>query len=321
MRHIWHNGEIKPESEAKVSVYDSAMLFGDTVFEMTRSFNKVHFKLNEHIERLFHSMSYLNIGINPEWADIKFFQRICYQLSELNDKEFQQDDEHRLMINVSRGALGIYKDVEGVVNGTNIMITDFPLRWTVNGFGKYYDYGINMVIVNQRALSHSQIEPKIKHRSRLYLQMANIQASRFKGDNWALMLDEDGYIAEGTGDNIFMAKNGVIYTPEGRNILRGISRQFIFDLCDKYGYKYCEKNIEPYDLYNADEVFITGTPFCILPVTKIDGKEINHGIIGDYTLQLLKIWGNEVGIDIRKQIKNWDLQNNNTEGVSPYIFK
>jgi branched-chain amino acid aminotransferase len=226
------------------------------------------------------------------------------------------------MINVSRGALGIYKDVEGVVNGTNIMITDFPLKWTVAGFGKYYDYGISMVTVNQRALSSSQIDPKIKHRSRIYLQMANIQASRYKGENnWALMLDEDGFVAEGTGDNIFMVKDGTIYTPEGRNILRGISRKFIFELCYKYDYKLEQQNIELYDMYNADEVFITGTPFCILPVTRIDDRPINYGIIGEYTLDLLKKWNQEVGVDIKNQIKEWDKLNNNNNGVSPYQFK
>jgi branched-chain amino acid aminotransferase len=96
--------------------------------------------------------------------------------------------------------------------------------------GKLFDSGINAVITSQRAIPASLMDPKIKNRSRLFYLMANIEVSQYSGENnWALMLDTDGFISEGTGDNFFMIKNGVIYTPEGRNILRGISRNYIID--------------------------------------------------------------------------------------------
>ena len=97
--------------------------------------------------------------------------------------------------------------------------------------------------------------------------MANIEASMFRGkNNWALLMDEDGFIAEGSGDNFFIIKDNKVLTPFGKNCLVGISRNYIFEICEQLGIECLEKNIEPYDVYAADEAFITGTPFCILPV-------------------------------------------------------
>ena len=115
------------------------------------------------------------------------------------------------MIDISRGLLGIYENVSGLKKGPNVIIADFPLKWTVSGMGKLFNKGINMVITSQRAIPASLMDPKIKNRSRLFYMMANIEASLFKGDNnWALMLDPDGFIAEGTGDNFLIVKDSVL---------------------------------------------------------------------------------------------------------------
>ena len=112
--------------------------------------------------------------------------------------------------------------------------------------------------------------------------MANIEVSLFKGENnWALLLDTSGFISEGTGDNFFIIKDNVVISPEGRDILRGISRQYLMEeLCPQLGLKVIEKNIEPYDVYTADEAFMTGTPFCMLPVTSINNLPISDGKVG-----------------------------------------
>ena len=134
--------------------------------------------------------------------------------------------------------------------------------------GSLFDIGINAVITSQRAIPASLMDPKIKNRSRLFYLMANIEASQFKGDNnWALLLGTDGFITEGTGDNFFIIKDGVVITPEGRDVLRGVSREYVMnELCSELNIPVIEKNIEPYDVYNADEAFMTGTPFCIYPL-------------------------------------------------------
>lgn len=318
-RVVYLNGEFVPESEAKISIYDSALMFGDMVFEMTRSFNKKQFKLREHLERLYAGIKILRI---PLKMTIEQMEKLCYEVIEKNEPLFSATDEHRLMINVSRGPLAIYAHIFGGKIEPTVVIADFPLKWTVAGMGKLYDTGINAVIPSQRAIPAQLLDPKIKNRSRLHYQMANIEVSQYKGNNnWALLLDPDGFIAEGTGDNFFIVKNGIIITPEGRNILRGISRAYIFELGEELNLKCIEKNIEPYDVYTADEAFMTGTPFCILPVTSLNGVQIGDGKMGKITKMLLDRWSENVGVDIVEQIKMWDKETKSINGPTPYQFK
>jgi branched-chain amino acid aminotransferase len=323
MRTIYHNGKLVPETEAKISIYDSALMFGDMVFEMTRSFNKKQFKLREHIDRLYAGIKILRIPIQMSPEEM---ERACYETIEANDHLFTADDEHRLMIDVSRGLLGIYQGIEGLHKGPNVIIADFPLRWTVASMGVLFDKGINAVVTSQRAIPGYLLDPKIKNRSRIHYLMANIEASQFEGDNnWALLLDTDGFVAEGTGDNFFIIKDGVIISPEGRNILRGISRDYVLkELCPQLGMQIIEKNFEVYDIYTADEAFMTGTPFCMLPVTSLNGNPIGNGLVGDCFRKLMGQWSSNTNVDIVGQIKRWNSEEVvSAEGgaPTPYRFK
>ena len=158
--------------------------------------------------------------------------------------------------------------------------------------------------------------------------MANIEASQFKGNNnWALMLDDDGYIAEGSGNNFLIIKDGKVISPEGRNMLRGISRSYVMNnLCKKLKLKVIEKNIEAYDVYNADEAFMTCTPFCILPVTSLNSVSIGDGKVGKIYKKILKKWCSETKVNIDRQIINWDKKNTTkinqiNNSLTPYKFK
>ena len=128
MRLVNFNGELIPEVEAKISIYDSALMFGDMVFEMTRSFQKQQFMLEEHVSRLYTGLKILRIPI--EISQSQMLDE-CYRTIDANDHLFADSDEHRLMIDVSRGLLGIYQNIDGLRSGPNIIIADFPLRWTV----------------------------------------------------------------------------------------------------------------------------------------------------------------------------------------------
>jgi branched-chain amino acid aminotransferase len=321
-RVVYLNGKMVPEQDAKISIYDSALMFGDMVFEMTRSFNRKQFKMREHLERLYYGLKILRIPLTMTMEEM---EKACYETIEANDHLFAADDEHRLMIDVSRGLLGIYQHNVGGHKGPNVIIADFPLRWTVAGMGHLFDKGINAVITSQRALPASLLDPKIKNRSRIHYLMANIEASQMEGeDNWALLLDTDGFVAEGTGDNFFVIKNGVIYTPEGRNILRGISREYVMkELAPQLGIPVIEKNLDPYDIHVADEAFMTGTPFCMLPVTRINGANIGDGAVGPVFNRVLEAWNKNVGLDIARQIKDWNAAGNVNTGdaPTPYRFK
>ena len=179
-RVVYMNGTFVPEAEARISIYDSALMFGDMVFEMTRSFNKKQFKLREHLERLYAGLKILRI---PLKMSIEEMEEACYATVECNELVFETHDEHRLMINVSRGPLGIYASIfEGETEPT-VSIADFPLKWTVAGLAKFYDKGVNSVIPSQRAIPATLMDPKIKNRSRMWYQMANIEVSQMEGDN------------------------------------------------------------------------------------------------------------------------------------------
>ena len=319
-RLVYHNGKYVDEVDAKISIFDSALMFGDMVFEMTRSFNKEQFRLKEHLERLYNGLNILQIPIKQSISEL---EQICYETIEKNEKVFEETDEHRLLINVSRGPLGIYSPIFDNKLEPTVVVADFPLKWTVAGMDELIDEGINAVVTSQRAIPSHLLEPKIKNRSRIHLQMANIEASHWKGkNNWALLLDPDGFIAEGTGDNIFFVKDGVVTTPEPRNILRGISRDYVIDVCAELGIECVEKNIETYDAYTADESFMTATPFCLLPVTGFNSNKIGTGKIGPITQKIHDQWSKNVGVDIFQQIRDYSSECKvlNKDQPTPYQF-
>tara|TARA_A100001011_G_C14284635_1_gene833089 strand:- start:1208 stop:2191 length:984 start_codon:yes stop_codon:yes gene_type:complete len=321
-RLVYINGKFVDEKDAKVSIYDSALMFGDMIFEMTRSFNQKQFKLKEHLDRLFRGIKIYQIPIKISLDELT---EICHETVKVNQPFFNKNDEHRLMINVSRGPLGPYSEVFNNKLEPTVIVSDFPLKWTISSMWKLYSEGINGVITNQKAIPYYYLDPKIKNRSRVFYQMANIEASNFKGkNNWALLTDKDGYLAEGSGCNIFIIKNKKIFTPLGKDCLIGISRDYIFELSSQLGYECIEKNIEPYDMYNADEAFVTGTPFCILPVCRLNNLEIGDGKFGKISKDLLSLWSKNVGLDIANQMKDYfdefnDAKKENTTSI--YQFK
>ena len=321
-RLVYINGKFVKEADAKISIYDSALMFGDMIFEMTRSFNQEQFKLQEHLDRLYRGIKIYQIPIK---TSIKELTDICNETIKINQPYFEKNDEHRLMINISRGPLGPYSEVFNNKLEPTLVVSDFPLKWTISSMWKLYEEGINGVITNQKAIPYYYLDPKIKNRSRAFYQMANIEASNFKGkNNWAMLTDKDGYLAEGSGCNIFIVKKNKIYTPLGKDCLIGISRNYIFELSNQLGLECIEKNIEPYDMYDADEAFVTGTPFCILPVCRLNNLNIGDGKFGSISKKLIDKWSENVNLDIIKQMKDYYYEFNNPiekQSSSIYQFK
>ena len=319
-RVVYLNGTFVPEKDARISIFDSALMFGDMVFEMTRSFNGNQFMLREHLERMYCGIKELQIPIKE---NINEMEAQVYKTIEMNTPVFGLSDEHRVMINVSRGPLSMYKMVfDGKLEPT-VVIADFPVKWTVASLGHFYDDGIHAVTPRQHAIPAQYLEPKIKNRSRLHYLMANLEVALLNDPNaWALLLDPDGFVAEGTGANFFIVKNGRLYTPEGRNILRGVTRMYIMDLAKRLGIHVEEKNIELYDVIHSDEAFFTSTAISVLPCTKINGLIIGNGKMGSMTKLLLDEWSKEVGVDIVKQTKNFanEVGDVLTSGTNIYSF-
>lgn len=301
-REVWINSFYLQEHNAVVSVYDSAMMFGDTVFEMTRTFNNQTFRLKEHINRLFNSMKFLQIEI--PYSKVEIFN--AYEsLLHRHIQVFPKEEEWRMLINVTRGILPMYVDADMGQSGINVTITCFPLRYVLKGKSHLYKEGVRAIIPSQRAIPHHLLDARIKSRSRQHYQMANLEVARQDPEAWALLMDEYGYVCEGTGSNFFIVnQNKEIVTPKPINCLRGVSRDYIMKMIKPS--HMIEDDITLYDIVTATEAFFTCTPFSILPCTSINGMPIGDGQVGKITKALTDRWIKYVGCDFVSQAIKWD---------------
>lgn len=300
---IWKNGEIVSPSEAYFSIYDSASMYGDVCFEMERTFNKQTFRLWEHLERLFTSLKILEIEI-PYTFDELFDAH--ENLIIHNRKSFKEDDEIRSLINVSRGLLPMYESMG--TPGPNVIIANFPLRTVVKGMAKYYKQGVHAVVPSQRAIPEYLLDPKIKSRSRQHYKMAELEIKRQDKDAWALLLNPNGLITEGTGSNYFLIKKNKsqIFTPKPIDCLRGISRAYVMELARDLKLKVIEKDLIVYDAMQATEMFFTNTPFCIMPITRFNHRIVGDGRVGRITNKLIRRWSEKVDCDFVSKAENWE---------------
>lgn len=307
------NGNWTPESKSALHIYDCGFFFGDSVFEMHRTFNHEHFLLDEHIDRLIASMRSFYIPIDKTKQEIR---DIFDELKKRNADHFSSGEEFRFMVNVSRGPLSIYKEVfelqEGYEwNKPTWIFNAWPLSKTAKTLSHFYETGVNAVLVNQRQIPSQYIDPKVKSRSRAHLQLANIEASKHGKDAMALLQDDAGCICEGTGANILIIKDGKIITPERRNMLRGCSMEYILNvIAPQLGITIIEKNIEPYDVLCADEAMFTGTFVNLIPVNRLNGRflrgmEGRSDPMGPVTKLICDQWSKNVGLDFIAQIKGW----------------
>jgi len=304
-RVVWHNGNLIPEAEARVSIYDSALMFGDMVFEMTRSFHGVHFKLDEHLDRLFRSAELTHQTVPYTKDELKSAIAL---VTEENAKMFQPDDEHRLLINVSRGVLGMYDGLVDVPSGPQVMIADFPLRWTMVGMSRFYDEGVAMRLIDDPGYPI----PTAKHRSRLAFQLGNAQV---RPGEWPLFHDSGGWLRETSGANIFLVQGTIALTPH-EGCLPGISAGYIADI-GNVSHARVNSSLIP----KCDELFVSATPFCLLPVTKVNDVPVGDGNPGPIYRRLLALWSENVDVDIAAQARSWDAVPRTRTGPSTYAFR
>jgi len=318
-RLVYLNGEFVPEKDANISIFDSALMFGDMVFEMTRSFGGEQFMLKQHLERLQRGIKQLQIPLD---ISIEQMEQIIRDTVDANRPAFSETDEHRLMINVSRGPLSMYKMVFDGETRPTVVVADFPVKWTVASLAHFFDDGVHAVTPSQRAIPAQLLEPKIKNRSRMHYMVANLQVSLTSDPNaWALLLDPDGFVAEGTGSNFFIVSEGILKTPEPRNILRGTRRAFVMELAARLAIPVRECNVEPYDVASADEAFFTSTAFTMLPCTKFNGLPIGDGKRGPVFDRLLGAFSEAVGVDIEAQTKAFAAEvGSELSGTTIYSF-
>jgi branched-chain amino acid aminotransferase len=272
---IYINGEFFPKEEAKISVFDHGFLYGDGIFEGIRAYEGKVFRLKQHIDRLYDGARGIMLDIpitKEEMADV---------VLETLRRNGQKDAYIRLVVSRGEGDLGL--DPRKCRKVTIVCITDSIVLYP----DKMYEEGLEIVTAATRRNPAEGVNPQMKSLNYLNNIMAKIEAN-LAGVPEALVLNTNDYVAECTGDNIFIVKNGVILTPPAyAGILVGISRGAIIELAQKLGIKTEEKMFTRFEVFTADECFLSGTAAEAIPVVKVDGRMIGDGKPGQVTKKIL----------------------------------
>jgi len=271
---IYLDGKFVPREEAKVSVFDHGFLYGDGVFEGIRAYNGRVFRLEDHLDRLYDSAKTIDLEVPVSKAE--FGEIILETLRKNNLREAY------IRPVVSRGIGDLGLDPLKCPKPTIVVIA---VEWGAM-YGDLYEKGLKAITVSVRRNPAQALPPNVKSLNYLNNIFAKIEAN-YKGGDEAIFFDTNGYISEGSGDNIFVVKNGEIITPPTLNNLRGITRMVALESAASLGITVKEQNIGFYDMYSADEVFVTGTAAEVAPIVLIDGRSIGSGRPGPVTRQLM----------------------------------
>jgi branched-chain amino acid aminotransferase len=271
---VYIDGKFCDERDAKVSVFDHGLLYGDGIFEGIRAYNGRVFRLKEHVDRLFCSAKAILLTIPVSHAEI------MKAVVESCRKNKIRDGYIRLVVTRGIGTLGL--NPNRCKRPAVIVIADKIQLYPK----EFYERGMEIITVPTTRNLHSALNPAIKSLNYLNNILAKIEANN-AGCEEAVMLNAEGFVAECTGDNLFIVKEGKLFTPPlSAGALYGITRRTVIDLAEKSGIAVGEPNLTRYDLFNADECFLTGTGAEIVPVVKIDGRVIGNGKPGPLTRKL-----------------------------------
>jgi len=291
-RIVYLNGKMVPDSQALVSIEDRGFLLGDGCFDTTRTFNHKIFKLSEHLDRWFDSLQYLRIDIGMDKAKVA---DLTMQVLEANLPMIGKEDDLWVTQKATRGLRGVTEKPKPTVI---IETRAIPFK----SRGHYYSEGIPLIVASVRRTPPESLSPRVKSHNYLNLIMADLEVKSRDPNAWAITLDVNGNLAEGDGSNIFVVKNGAVFTPRTNFVLGGISRQTTIELAHEIGIEMVEKDIDLFDAYTADEMFVTATSICICPVSSINGAKIASGKVpGPITSRLLEAYSGLVGKDIVRQ--------------------
>ncbi len=271
---IYLDGQFVPQEEAKLSVFDHGLLYGDGGFEGIRAYHGRVFKLKEHLVRLYQSARTIALEIGLSMEEMEWVVLETCRRNNLRDCYI------RLVVTRGRGDLGLdpRKCSKSSIFCIAAGIQLYP--------EELYEHGLETVTVATRRNLPEALNPQVKSLNYLNNIFAKLEAN-LAGVPEAIMLNNEGYVAEATGDNIFLVKNGELITPPPHvGILVGITRNTIMEIGAEQGLKVTEKLFTRHDLYNADECFLTGTAAEVIPVVKVDGRMIAQGKPGPITKKL-----------------------------------
>ena len=274
-RIIYLNGMYVPEEEAKISVFDHGFLYGDGVFEGIRAYGGRIFKLDEHLVRLYESAKSIMLEVPESYQAMKEAVLQTVRENKLTDAYI------RVVVSRGTGDLGL--DPRKCPKATTVIIVSSITLYPA----ELYEKGLQVITVATRRNVPDALDPQIKSLNYLNNILVRIEANR-AGVFEAIMLNGQGYVAEGTADNVFIFKKGKLFTPPAYvGALCGITRQVIIDLALEAGIPLEERPFTRHELYVAEECFMTGTAAEVIPVIEVDGRQIGSGTPGSVTRQLV----------------------------------
>jgi branched-chain amino acid aminotransferase len=295
-RVAWFNGEFMPEGQVVIPFRDRSWKYGDGAFDMTRTFDGRPFRLKEHIDRFYRSLRYLRIdpGIAPG------------KMIELSEEVIARNEHLRPSAGdwwvgqrVSRGVDAV-GDEGWTHTGPNVVIEVLPLP--LKKRAKFFRDGADVMVTVMRRTSPTMLSPRAKMHNYLNMIVAQMPVKAADPDAWAILLDENGNLAEGLGSNIFIVRDGRLLTPQQHYVLPGVSRQMALDLATSLQIPSEERDLDLFDAETADEIFLTSTSLCILPVRSFNGGKVADGKIpGPVTAKLMAAYSKEVGCDFVRQ--------------------
>lgn len=294
-RQVYLSGQWVAQADAKISIFDSAVMLGDCVTESTRTFRHLPFRLDDHISRLYRSLKVARI--DPGHSPSEMTQ-ITLDVLDANRAAMSPEDDCWIVHNISRGILKLGPS-STQANPATIMI--FTNHLDLRGWARFYAEGCHAVTSISRIIPAQSLDARVKNRSRLSYTIADAEAKMVDPEAQCVILDTDGYVAENKGGNIFAVINGELCTPTTENCLDGVSRQTALELAEVLGVTTHQTRLQMYDLYTADELFFTSTPYSIMPATRLNGLPVGNGKVGKITQSLLQAWSKSVGMDIVAQ--------------------
>jgi branched-chain amino acid aminotransferase len=297
-RVAWFNGTIVPENQVVIPFRDKSWKSGDGAFDMTRTFNGAAFRLKEHIDRFYRSLRYVRIDPGMSPAEMV---AITEDVVARNEHLRAQHGDWWVTQRISRGVDAV-GDEGWDHTGPNLVIDVSPLPLAARA--AMYRDGAEVMTTTIRRTAPSMLSPRAKMNNYMNMIVAAQPIKAASPDAWPLLLDENGNLAEGQGSNIFIVQDGRLRTPRERYVLPGVSRQMTIDLAGKLGIACEEGDIDLFDAANADEMFLTSTSLCILPVKLFNGQAVGATAwmgAGPTTQRLIDAYIKEVGCDFVRQ--------------------
>jgi len=297
-------GQLLPVSQAHIAIFDAAVVLGATVTDFTRTFHQQPFRLEDHAERFYRSATYARI--KPP-IPLEETLRLSREIITHNAALLRPDQELGMVYFMSPGEFTVYA---GSAGGQSFMmptfcIHTFPLHF--NLWRHYYTEGVHAVVPPTRHVPPQCVSPKAKNRSRLHWWIADQESHEVDPKAVSLLLDLDGNITETGGSNFIMVRRGTVISPQPRHILWGISLETVRELCGDLGIPFQTEDLQIYDVANADEAMLASTPYCLAPVTRINGLTIGQGTTdGPIFSRLIAAWGERVGVDLLQQIMTYE---------------